>query len=412
MMEKGTGQHEKFLRIFSKIINCQRFTLIPDMAEKYFPPPFSFLVARLNTLPSMQQIVPETASSATHAAARKNSQAVRWYIMTLPAHARGAERDLQKEIERRKRLQESTFEYFMPQFVEFRHENGRFVNTHKPLYFNYAFIRSSEQDIYRMKQLALRRFNFLPRVRQSGREYYPYLTDEAMRNVRWVARSYQDIVPVCTNDLSTLVQGDVVRIAEGQFEGVEARIVRLPGARKKQLVACVEGWMWIPLLTTQKLRYEIISLAEEKNAAPVHFNYERPLQQLHEALGRHYGPDGATPDDRALALNVLRRLAAQEPATAATRCKRLALLLCATTVLGDTEKRDEIHAAIRALLPAVKAEAVRALLLTTLYGCTNNAIYRQQAQELTQQQQAQENVPATALRQHNRLTDYDRWFGH
>lgn len=345
-------------------------------------------------------------------AARKNSQAVRWYIMTLPAHSRGAERDLQNEIARRKRLNENVFEYCIPQFVECRSEKGRFINTLKPLYFNYAFIRASEQDIYRMKQLALRRFNFLPRVRQNSREYYPYLTDEAMRNVQWVARSYRNIVPVCSDDLSALVQGDVVRIAEGQFQGVEARIVQMPGSRKKQLVACVDNWMWIPLITTEKLRYEIVALGEGKAAATERLPGERLLQQLHEALGRLHDADGVTPDDRTLALNVLQQCSAARPTTIAARCKRLALALCASTVLGDTEKRDELHATIRAMLPAIRHDAARAQLLVALYGCTNNAIYHQQAQGVIRNLHIQENATKALSVLQDRLADYDRWFGH
>ena len=38
--------------------------------------------------------------------------------------------------------------------------------------------------------------SFLPRVRERKREYFPYLSDAAMENLQWVARSYSNTLPV------------------------------------------------------------------------------------------------------------------------------------------------------------------------------------------------------------------------
>ena len=65
----------------------------------------------------------------------------------------------------------------------------------RPLLFNYVFVRASERDVFQLMQ----RFpvlSFLPRVRERKREYFPYLSDAAMENLQWVARSYSNTLPV------------------------------------------------------------------------------------------------------------------------------------------------------------------------------------------------------------------------
>ena len=64
------------------------------------------------------------------------------------------------------------------------------------------------------------------------------------------------------------------------------------------------------------------------------------------------------------------------------RCKQASILLMAYTVAGEWDERDKWKAFARAILPLLKAEQARALLLVTLYGCTDNNIYYREAHEL------------------------------
>ena len=60
----------------------------------------------------------------------------------------------------------------------------------RQLLYNYLFVHASECEIYRIKQ-RLPQYNLLPRVKDSKESYhYPYLTDKAMRDLQWIARSY------------------------------------------------------------------------------------------------------------------------------------------------------------------------------------------------------------------------------
>ena len=78
------------------------------------------------------------------------------------------------------------FEYFAPSYVAVCEKKGELVRTQHPLLYNYVFVHASEAEIYRLKRF-LPQYSFLPRVRDGRGGYYPYLSDEEMANLKWVA---------------------------------------------------------------------------------------------------------------------------------------------------------------------------------------------------------------------------------
>ena len=94
----------------------------------------------------------------------KDIHAVRWYVLVLPSCHKGPAKGLQEELKRRHRNGEPLFEYFAPSYVEVKKRDGGFVETRRPLLYNYVFIHASEYEIYRMKQW-LPQYNFLPRIK-------------------------------------------------------------------------------------------------------------------------------------------------------------------------------------------------------------------------------------------------------
>ena len=233
----------------------------------------------------------------------RDVHAVRWYVLSLPACHKGPAKGLKKELDRRVRLGEPTFDFFAPSFVEMRRREGHLVETHRPLLYNYVFIRSSVYEIFRLKR-DFPLYNFLPSV--DGRGSYPFVSDREMENLRWVARSYSDELPVYVPEAGYLRKGDRIRITDGRFKGVEASVVIQPGVGEREVMVCVDNWMWVPLLRVQPGEYEVISLAEEGKHVYTRLDNSRIQNGLHEALGRHWGSCGVTAADRELAAETLR----------------------------------------------------------------------------------------------------------
>lgn len=348
--------------------------------------------------------------------ARKNSNAVRWYVLALPTSRKGhypgnPARALQVELERRARSGEPVFEYFAPSYVEVRKQHGELIRTNHPLLYNYVFIHASEAEIYRMKRF-LPQYNFLPRVREKDDAYYPYLSDEEMENLKWVAASYSDVLPVYTPGPERLMKGDRIRITEGQFKGVEASVIIQPGGGRKEVMVCVENCMYVPLLCVEPGQYEVIALNADNRHVYTRLNGDRLPSGLHEALKRYHSPEGVTDADRALASEVLLQYANLQLDSDVMRCKLYSMLLPAYAILGDREAFEQLLGTVRNILPLIRAEQSRSLLLVTLYGCTNCCLDYEQAHAAVDPWRAEQPLKKSKAQLLRRLDDYDCWLGH
>lgn len=357
-----------------------------------------------------------TDSVSEQLRARKNSNAVRWYVLALPTSRQGhyqgnPARALRMELERRTRNGEPVFEYFAPSYVEVRKQHGELVRTNHPLLYNYVFIHASEAEIYRMKRF-LPQYNFLPRVREKDDAYYPYLSDEAMENLKWVAASYSDVLPVYTPGPERLMKGDRIRITEGQFKGVEASVIIQPGGGRKEVMVCVENCMYVPLLCVEPGQYEVIALNADNRHVYTRLNGDRLPAGLHEALKRYHSPEGVTDADRALASEVLQQYANLQLDSDVMRCKLYSMLLPAYAILGDREAFDQLLGTVRSILPLIRAEQSRSLLLVTLYGCTNCCLDYEQAHAAVDPWRGELQLKKSKAQLLRRLDDYDCWLGH
>ncbi len=347
---------------------------------------------------------------------RKNNHAVRWYVLVLPVSSKGYYRGnpakgLQTELARRIRVGEQPFEYFAPSYVAVCEKKGELVRTQHPLLYNYVFVHASEAEIYRLKRF-LPQYSFLPRVRDGRGGYYPYLSDEEMANLKWVAESYCDELPVYTPEPNRLMKGDRVRITEGQFKGVEASVIIQPGGGRKDIMVCVENCMYVPLLSVEPGQYEVVALNSDNRHVYTRLNGDRLPAGLHEALKRYHSPEGVTDADRELARETLRQYGSLQLESDVMRCKLYSMLLPAYAILGEKEEFDRLVGTIRSILPLIRAEQSRALLLVTLYGCTNSCICRDHAHGAVDPWREERNLKKCKLQLIRRLDDYDCWLGH
>ena len=350
---------------------------------------------------SVSSALSQTANPSESASAPlsevQNRHIVRWYVMVYPPSSRAMTEELDRELTRRRRDNAPLFEYFAPVLVEARKMNGRLVTTRRSLLYNYLFVHASECEIYRIKQ-RLPQYNLLPRVKDSKESYhYPYLTDKAMRDLQWIARSYAEPIPICTADPAWLVKGDRIRITDGRFAGIEAKVVTNTPTRHKEILVSIDNWMCVPLLKVQPGEYEVVEL---NAATPSYY-----------ALCRHLAGKGAD-EDRRIATEVLQEYGCLTLESDIMRSKLYALLLQAYTILDETSKRESQLVAIQKMLPAVRAEQSRALLLVTLYGCTDNRLYYDQAHALIGPWLAEKSPKKSKAQLIRHLADFDREFGH
>ncbi|MGN0188414.1 MAG: transcriptional regulator [Candidatus Cryptobacteroides sp.] len=342
---------------------------------------------------------------------RRNSLAVRWYILVLPGGAKGSpSKGLRDELCRRSRDGEPLFEYFAPTYFEMVHRDGQLVRSERPLMFNYLFVRASEREIYRMKQYQPQ-YNFLTRVTGAdGIEHHPFLSDTSMENLRWVARSYSDRLPVYYPDPGRLMNGDRIRITDGQFKGVEASVMIRPGGGDKDIMVCLDNFMWVPLLSVKPGQYEVIGLHDGGRHIYTKLGGDRIPDGLHDALCRLRGNGDVTDSDRKLAGEAVCLYGHLELDGDVMRSKQYSVLLHSYAILEDETNYRSLLDTVRGILDAVKASQSRALLLVTLYGCTDNSRYRNDALEILS---ALSSPPKKSVARLLRwIGDFDKCYGH
>ena len=251
-----------------------------------------------------------------------------------------------------------------------------------------------------------------PRVSSGGQSYFPYLSDREMETLRWVAASYSNELPVYVPDSGHLLKGDRVRITSGPFADMEAEVVVQPGGGHKDVMVRILDCMWVPLFEVRAGEYELIELNTGGKHVYTHLDNDRLSEGLHGALGRYHSSGSVVEEDACLAREVLRGYASLRAETDVIRCKLYSLLLPAYKLLGEEDEFDRLRSTMRSMLPVIKAPQSRALLLVTLYSCTDSSLYQRMAHELVDPWMEEASPKKSKSVLIRRLRDYDRWLGH
>ncbi len=347
------------------------------------------------------------------ARAISDRKVVRWYLMSFPFGKKGLAVGLNQELMRRKRAGETLFEYFAPTYVQTKEVDGQIVTTQESLLYNYFFIHASEDDLFVLKRHQPQ-YSVLRRITNAdGSYHYPYVKDSTIRTLQWIARSYGGCIPLYLLDQTLLIKGDRIKITKGQFKGIEARLVTKPKTTDSQIMVFVDNWMCVPLMNVRPAQYEVIGIndTEEKSKDSHGLDNPQLLQDIHEALCRfHQGR--TTEEDIKLAKDTYLRFSDTNVETSILRCKLYSLLLPACIISGYKDKADSILNMIQLMLPKITAEQSLALLMTTLYGCTDNAFYHEKAHQLVAPWMKEESPKKSKQLLIRRLADYDKLFAH
>ena len=192
---------------------------------------------------------------------------------------------------------------------------------------------------------------------------------------------------------------------------IEAKVATNATSRHKEILVSIDNWMCVPLLKVQPGEYEVVELNAETPSYYSRLNNSKLLDRLHDALCRHWAGTGSA-EDRRMATEVLQEYGSLTLDSDIMRSKLYALLLQTYTILGETSKRESQLVAIQKMLPAVRAEQSRALLLVTLYGCTDSRLYYDQAHALIDPWLAEKSPKKSKAQLIRHLADFDRQFGH
>ncbi len=175
----------------------------------------------------------------------------------------------------------------------------------------------------------------------------------------------------------------------------------------------VDNWMCVPLMNVRPTQYELIALSNTAEKPRNSYGLDNAQQawSLHEALCRfHQGQ--SIDEDLTLAQEIYQKYSSLKVDTTILRIKLYSLLLPACTILGEKDKTDSLLKLVQVMLPKITAEQSLALLMVTLYGCTDNAFYHEKAHQLLEPWMKEEAPKKSKQLLLTRLADYDRCLGH
>ncbi len=342
-------------------------------------------------------------------AARKKQ---RWYVMFFPWGKSGLTVGLEQELSRRKISGEKPFEYFAPTYVMMKEADGNMVKSTENMLYNYFFVHTTEDDLFVIKRHQPQYSVMRPEYDSDGVRHYPYVSDNAIKTLRWVSKSFGGCIPICFIDQRLFVRGDKIRIIRGRFKGTEAHLVARPNSDKNDVMVYVDNWMCVPLMNVHPEHYTIIGLNDTDETNRLSALDDKSLsQELHEALCRFHG-EQTTEEDKALAERVCSEYSDLKVTTSLQRCKQCAYLLPAYTILNRTDKVEHLLSLMQVLLKEIKSEQVIASTLLVIYGCTDNAFHYEKVHVIID---AWAKDPSPKKSHQNliaRLADYDKCFGH
>ena len=184
------------------------------------------------------------SSLPTRIASMRNSRAVRWYVLALPSRHRGSGERVAGGTRPTSPEQRAGIRIFRPDLCGGQGRKRRLGQNRRPLLYNYVFVRSSENEIYKMMSTA-------------GLSLYTVSAAGAGRQARILSlplRRSDGEPPVGGSLLcghspglypepKRLMKGDRVRITEGKFKNAEATVISQPGGGRKDIMVCVENWL-------------------------------------------------------------------------------------------------------------------------------------------------------------------------
>jgi len=152
--------------------------------------------------------------------ADNNGGIVRWYPMRIFHSSAKRQRDLQEELDKEERVQET---YIPQSLIDAEAEQ------YAPVLLNYIFVRITSDDLKELKESP--KYSTLRYVMRQERDNkfnkvseIAYIPNRQMANFQQVINSYNEQVLFLQNNEFAMRPGQKVKITEGAFKGVEGTL--------------------------------------------------------------------------------------------------------------------------------------------------------------------------------------------
>ena len=193
--------------------------------------------------------IEEMAESPTN-----SEENARWYVMRVT---------YQRELIAKKILDESGIESFVPMRTTKKLlSNGRTTQKKESALHNYIFIHSTKESIDDIKLHRIPWLRYVIHNVDGGERRKMRVPDKQMYDFIAIAGSDDEKITYLSHDEVALAVGDMVRITNGPFKGIEGKFIKLKNVRGKSVVVRIDGLTAVATATIPARFVEKISETE------------------------------------------------------------------------------------------------------------------------------------------------------
>lgn len=233
----------------------------------------------------------------------------------------------------------TNLQLFAPTFFVPVSKNGRKEIIRKPLVYHYVFLNGDFQTV---KDFCTKRFgfSFVITNQGDGHKDYAVLSDKEMENFRKIALYYSNSLPFYPLDNVDLEDGDLVRVVEGPFAGLEGYFFPKARSAYGRIVLQIAKNIGTAVFDVSTKYIQIIQFS--KNSKTKYHVLERFIPKFLEIEKKHNQGIPLDEGDVATLALFIRRMSLVRMDHRSAQEKLSSLLLASARLVGDAETESLI----------------------------------------------------------------------
>ena len=305
--------------------------------------------------------------------------AMGWYVLRSSKTNVLTSKLIEEEMASRqetKDVRHPVLEYYIPKFVMATDSEGQ-ATVEKPLCLNYVFLHSTLNETLDFRK-ACPILSILKDGRSDKNENsFAYITEDKMRMFMVMVHAYKDSVPLCNPESVRLNEGDTVRVASGDFKGVEGVLMTRTGVNGGTVILRVTNSLFVPTLKIDMKDLQILNFGKEDER--YYGILRRKNAKIRNALRSSFSPDGATDEELSVVKEFVSQFGNTEIPKPNFRARYDALLMMAHTVLRNPEKAMEYIYKCDSALKTLADNQSKLSVVIALFACTGKRAYAELA---------------------------------
>ena len=264
---------------------------------------------------------------------------VKWYILNYIGNAI-ATGGAHKVLERFNKTYQTDLEIFAPTYVTRDERSGKVRMRPAKLLFHYVFVRGTLEQV-KLLCSCNNGFSFL--LNRSGLHRYAIISDPEMRQLRNIARVYENSLPFYSLEDIDLEEGDLVEVVNGDFPGLIGTYLPKAKGRSGNIVLRVHGNIGTIAYDIKVSDIRVLSFASGSTRA--NDQIDAIVPHLLKALRLHFHNEHIDPRLIAKLTVFAKRMEVVEIPNQKLEAKLRAILYSINTVLGDdtTAEKNKVR---------------------------------------------------------------------